>query len=404
MALNSDTRPMALHPMHLPLHELRNRPAQVALSAPRVARWLKHMAWIVPLLIFDVWFFGRRWSDEPQPPAEEPVAVLEQEVPPATPPPWAGLVYPTEQNGLLEKEMPGVYQPTASGNLDSAFYGSVRTGSRGGRLVPTFHEGLDIAAMRRDAQGRPLDEVRAVADGVVAHVNRFGGNSNYGIYVVLRHDDPMGRVFTLYAHLLSLAPGIQPGMAVKAGHVLGRMGNTSSSPIPMARGHLHFEIGLILNGQFGNWFRAKKLKPDHGAYHGWNLLGLNPLDFLRFQKDRPDASFLDFAATVPSAFDILLAVRRKPDYFDRYPALWSGEPPGGAIVLACSENGVPLRGRAATSAEREQLGKLKAKIIRVHEEILGRNGSRLLARRAGVWLLAEAGEQWREMLLYPSAP
>ncbi len=375
-------------------------------AARRMSRWLRHLVWIVPLVIFDIWFFGHRRGGGCEPPVsvEEPAAILEQEVAPETHPPWARLVYPTDQQGILQPGVPGVYQPTASGNPDSAMYGSVRTGSRGGRLVPTFHEGLDIAALRRDAQGRPLDEVRAVADGVVAHVNRFGGNSNYGVYVVLRHDDPIGRVFTLYAHLLSLAPGIQPGVVVKPGAVLGRMGNTSSSPIPMARGHLHFEIGLILNGQFGTWFRAKKLKPDHGACHGWNLLGLNPLDFLRFQKEKPEASFLDFMATVPSAFDILLAVRRKPDFFDRYPALWSGEQPGGAIVVACSENGVPLRGRAATAAERGQLGKLKSRIIRVHEDVLGRNGSRLLTRRAGVWVLAVAGEQWREMLLYPSLP
>ncbi|MBP7830021.1 MAG: M23 family metallopeptidase [Kiritimatiellae bacterium] len=392
--------------MHLPLHELRHRPTSSAAPAPRRRRGLKHLAWIVPLVIFDIWFFGCRRGGgcAPRPPEEEPAAILEKEVPPETPPPWAGLVYPTDQKALLDAGALGVYQPTASGNPESAMYGSVRTGSRGRRLVPTFHEGLDIAALRRDAQGRPLDRVRTVADGVVAHVSRFGGNSNYGIYVVVRHDDPIGRVFTLYAHLLSLAPGIQPGSVVKAGDELGRMGNTSSSPIPMARGHLHFEIGLILNGQFGNWFRAKKLKPDHGVYHGWNLLGLNPLDFLRFQKERPEASFLDFVATVPSAFDILLAARRKPDFFDRYPALWSGEPPGGAVVLACSENGVPLRGRAATAAEREQLGKLKSRIVRVHDEVLGRNGSRLVTRRAGVWVLAEAGEQWREMLLYPAVP
>lgn len=391
--------------MHLPLHELRNRPR---VPEPRGARWprgWRHLAWILPLVLFDIWFIGRwRAGCQKQPYTEEPAAILEQEVPPETPPPWAGLVYPTEQKELLNPGAPGVYQTTASGRPESALYGSTRTGSRGGRLAPTFHEGLDIAAMRRDAQGRPLDTVVSVAGGVVAHVNRFGGNSNYGIYVVVRHDDPMGRIYTLYAHLLSLAPGLQAGRAVKAGDVLGRMGNTSSSPIPMARGHLHFEIGLMLNGQFGSWFRAKKLKPDHGAYHGWNLLGLNPLDFLRFQREQPEASFLDFVATVPSAFDILLAVRRKPDYFDRYPALWSGEPPGGAIVLACSENGVPLRGRAATATEREQLGKMKSKIIRVHEDILDRNGGRLLARRAGIWVLAEAGEQWREMLLYPAVP
>ncbi len=391
--------------MHLPLHELRNRPKPPAAGAPRRIVWLRHLAWIVPLLVFDIWFVARwRAGCESVPPAEEPVAVLEEAIPPETPSPWVNLVYPTEQQGLLNPEKTGVYQPTASGSPESALYGSVRTGSRGGRLVPTFHEGLDIAALRRDRKGQPLDAVRAVAGGIVAHANRYGGNSNYGIYVVLRHDDPMGRVFTLYAHLARLAPGIKPGIAVKAGDTLGTMGHTSSSPMPMARGHLHFEIGLILNNQFAGWFRTKKLKPDHGTYHGWNLLGLDPLAFFRFQQEQPGAPFLAFMETVPSAFDVLLAARRKPDYFVRYPALWTGDPPGGAIVVACSDNGVPLRGRAATAEERAALGKQKARILRVHESVLGRNGNRLVASRAGEWVLAQAGEQWREMLLYPAVP
>ena len=313
--------------------------------------------------------------------------------------PWVGLVYPTAQPGLLETA--AAFQPTASGNPESALYGSVRTGSRGGRLVPTFHEGLDIAALQRDRRGRPMDAVVAVANGRVVHANRFGGNSNYGVYVVVLHEDPMGGVFTLYAHLMSLAPGIKPGVELKAGEPLGVMGNTSSSPIPMARGHVHFEIGLMLNSHFAAWFRAQKLKPDHGNYHGWNLLGLDPLAFLRFQKERPGAPFADFLQEVKPAFEIMLAARDMPDFFRRYPALWTGESPSGALVLTCSDNGVPLRGRAATAEERDRLGREKALVLGVDETVLGRNGARLLARRESQWLLAQAGEQWREILLYP---
>lgn len=395
--------------MHSPMYEILKRRHGGAVSAPtgpkRPRRWVRHLLWLVPLLIFDVWLVARwRAGCASAPPPAQPVEALVEEPVPEPPAPWACLVFPTDQKALLDPDAPGVFQSTASGTPESALYGSVRTGSRGGRLVPTFHEGLDIAARQRDRKGQPLDAVRAVADGIVAHANRFGGNSNYGIYVVLRHDDPMGKVFTLYAHLARLAPGIKPGVAVKAGDTLGTVGHTSSSPMPLARGHLHFEIGLILNNQFAGWFRAKKLKPDHGMYHGWNLLGLDPLAFFRLQQEQPGAPFLAFLENVPSAFDVLLAARRKPDYFERYPALWIGAPPGGAIVVACSDNGVPLRGRAATAGERAALGKQKARILRVHEPVLGRNGSRLVTRRAAEWVLAQAGEQWREMLLYPQGP
>lgn len=319
--------------------------------------------------------------------------------------PWAGLVYPTDQHALLDMHAAGVFQPTAAGHLESAWYGSVRTRmSEGGRLRPSFHEGVDIAPQQRDRKGQPLDEVRAVADGIVAYVNRVSGRSNYGLYVVLLHEDPMGRVYTLYAHLRRLAPNLLPGRPVVAGDVLGTMGWTSSSPIPVARSHLHFEIGLLLNGHFESWYRARRYKPDHGLFHGWNLLGVDPLAFLRFQREQPGASLADFLDRVPVAFEVLLAAHGKPDYFGRYPGRWIGPPPAGAIVVSCSENGVPLGGRAATDAEREQLGRQKSKILNVQKEVLGRNGARLVTCRGGEWVLAEAGEQWREILLYPVGP
>ena len=147
-----------------------------------------------------------------------------------------------------------------------------------------------------------------------------------------------------------------------------------------------------------------QLKPDHGTYHGWNLLGLDPRAFFHFQRAQPGAPFIAFMETVPPAFEVLLSARRKPDYFERYEALWTGASPGGAIVVACSDNGVPLNGRAATVEERNLLGRQKARIVRVDEGVLGRNGSRLIVRPAGEWTLAQAGEQWREMLLYPLTP
>ena len=127
--------------------------------------------------------------------------------PPPPPPPllWSKLVFPTQQQGLLEEGREDVFQPTAAGTRESALYGSVRTVNRGGRLLASFHEGIDIAPVRRDRRGRPLDDVLAVAEGKVAYVNKVAGNSTYGKYAVVEHDDPMGPVYTLYAHLASVA-------------------------------------------------------------------------------------------------------------------------------------------------------------------------------------------------------
>ena len=41
------------------------------------------------------------------------------------------VVFPTDQQGLLEEPRIGVFQPAASGDVQSALYGSVRTGQSG---------------------------------------------------------------------------------------------------------------------------------------------------------------------------------------------------------------------------------------------------------------------------------
>ena len=88
-----------------------------------------------------------------------------------------------------------------------------------------LHEGVDISA---DA-GVP---VRVAADGVVIEVGQRGG---YGRLVVVRHAEGLT---TYYAHLGAFGEGMRPGLAVKAGEAVGRVGNTGTSTGP----HLHFEI------------------------------------------------------------------------------------------------------------------------------------------------------------------
>lgn len=88
-----------------------------------------------------------------------------------------------------------------------------------------LHEGVDISA----DSGVP---VIAAADGVVVEAGTKGG---YGRYVAVRHAESLT---TFYAHLGAIAPGLKPGMAVKAGTPVGRIGSTGTSTGP----HLHFEI------------------------------------------------------------------------------------------------------------------------------------------------------------------
>jgi hypothetical protein len=255
--------------------------------------------------------------------------------------------------------------------------------------------------LRRNARGVPLDEVRSVAGGVLGYINRQPGNSNYGTYVVVLHDDPMGQVYTLYAHLAGITPGLAAGQAVSAGTVLGLMGNSPAGIIPMARAHVHFEVGVVANSRFGNWFRAQKLKPDHGLFNGLNLYGVNPLDFFRSRNASGRVEFRRVLASVPVAFKLLVPVSGALDYFRRYPSLWTGAPFSGSwVVITCSEDGVVLGGRLPTPDELRRADTRRATVLMTDAAVLGRNGCRLVVCDKGRWRLGEKGSRWLEILGY----
>jgi peptidoglycan LD-endopeptidase LytH len=330
-----------------------------------------------------------------------PKMIVAVPTPPPEPSIWDRMVYPTDQERLLNWREPGVYQPTSSGKIEGALYGSVRTSKQRGKLISSFHEGVDIAALQRDRWSKPLDQVYAIADGKVAYINKIAGNSSYGRYVVMTHYDNLGPVYTLYAHLAKIAPGLIRGQEVSAGAVLGVMGYSGLLKIPRYRAHLHFEIGLIYNRRFAAWAKTKKISNEHGTYNGWNLEGVNPLAFFRELKSGDNFDFQTHLESIPRAFDIIFNVRSLPDYFQRYPMLWNGPDfSAGAIVIGCSENGILLSGREAAGAEIDSLGKKKQIIRNVDREALGRNGCHLITYRQGNWELAEKGKRWLSLLIY----
>lgn len=341
--------------------------------------------------------------DPPLPPsyAEQRLTEMELE---NQPPPSAlcNWGFPTDQTNLISPDATDVFQKTASGRSISGMYGSVRTFSGPKGLYASFHEGVDIAAVSRDKRGKPLDQIRAIAPGSVLYANKIYGNSNYGNYVVLMHQDPIGSFYTLYAHMASVDAKIMPGVSVECGDLLGIMGNTPPSDIPLVRAHLHFEIGLMLNSRFDKWYRARHRIADHGLGHGLNLAGLDPIDILAKAAESPSFTLLEYVNGLPAAYAVLFKTEHLPDFFKRYPGLWIGEPPSKHAVLrlAVSEGGVPLRGRLATSEEAELIGKAQTLVTDVNEDVLGRNGRRLILRHAEKWTLSRAGEDWLFIMRY----
>lgn len=88
-----------------------------------------------------------------------------------------------------------------------------------------MHEGLDLLART----GTP---VHAAADGTVIAA---GPNGGYGNWIRLAHD---GRLTTVYGHLSAFAYGIEKGVTVRRGDIIGLVGSTGRS----TGAHLHFEL------------------------------------------------------------------------------------------------------------------------------------------------------------------
>lgn len=379
------------------------KPSEYELSGPPPPSPWK---WFFPLLALVAAFIGvtywlhrRGQAAAETPPAARPETARDPEQAKAPPEYWTPLVWPTVRTNLLDAPAEESFQDTGTGNPESGRYGSVRTGSSG---LAQFHEGIDVRSATRDRSGQPLDEVRAIAAGRVAYASRVAGNSNYGKYVVLLHPDAIGEVFTLYAHLADVAAGIRSGAPIAAGGSIGRMGNTSSSGLPMVRAHLHLEAGLVLNMRFAEWGRARGLKPDHGNWHGWNLLGIDPLSLFRYAREHGRLDFGGLLKATPAAFTIAVRAGQTPEFFRRHTALWEGAPfDGGALAVTATENGLPLAGRNLTAEERTALGRAAAIVLAADAGVLGRNGRRLVQQKAGRWIPGSNAEEWLEILLYP---
>ncbi|MDB6168697.1 MAG: Peptidase [Verrucomicrobia bacterium] len=275
-------------------------------------------------------------------------------------------------------------QDAGSGDPESGAFGGVRSGGR------QFHEGIDIKASARDRRGEPADSVFAAMDGVVRHVNATAGDSNYGRYVVIEHPDQTPAVYTLYAHLARIQPGLTSGAHVSRGQVLGLMGHSSNGNIPRDRAHLHFEMGLMVTRDFQSWYRSRKFGSpnEHGLWNGMNLMGFDPLDFLEKWRARKVNTFQDYFAQVPAAVRLRIGTRRVPDFVLRYPSLLTSPLPAavGGWEIAFDWTGLPISWTPLTGAETIGLREGQPRILAVDAAIERRERSRtLVVSRRGNW-------------------
>ena len=261
-------------------------------------------------------------------------------------------------------------QPTVSGEPESGLFGCVRSNHT------QFHEGIDIRPVGHDSRGEPTDSVTAAMDGIVRHVNSSPGNSNYGRYIVLEHPEVTPAVYTLYAHLARVEPGIFPGAAVSRGQVMATMGRSEGSmAIPKDRAHLHFEIGLMVTQNFPAWYAGKRFGSanEQGLWNGMNLMGIDPQDFLREWRSRKVDNFREYFDRLRPVVRVRVATSRTPDFISRYPALLRKPLPAGLVAgweIECNATGLPFAWTPLTPADVVGLRPNTAHIVDVDSAVI----------------------------------
>jgi murein DD-endopeptidase MepM/ murein hydrolase activator NlpD len=268
-----------------------------------------------------------------------------------------------------------------------------------------FHEGIDIPPVARDRRGEATDDIFAAMAGVVRHINASAGDSGYGRYVVLEHPDETPAVYTLYAHLAKIAPGLRVGERVQRGRAIATMGRSAGGyAIPKERAHLHFEIGLMLTRDFQSWYGRQKFGSpnEQGLWNGMNLMGIDVLDFLGDWRAKRVNTFRDYFAQIEPVVTLRIATMRTPDFVTRYPALLTKELPLGPVAgweIKFAWTGLPVAWTPLTSLETLGLARDLPRIISVNAEVEKRQRSKSLAvAKGGGWAVGKDLEAVLQLL------
>src|ERR1043166_9748740 len=286
------------------------------------------------------------------------------------------------------------FQATVMGTWESGQYGCVRKGDHGRQ----FHEGIDIKCLERDRKGEPTDAIRAVANCTVAFINRSAGQSNYGRYIILRHEWDGVEVFTLYAHLHEIANGLAVDQAVAKGQVIAVMGRSSNTRegISRDRAHLHFEINFMMNRHFYRWYPKKDPKaPDFGNFNGQNFIGIDPAAFFQSLHVNPKMDFPGYLRQQPEAFRVRVPARPFSWLMAHPECLLPAKGPPTAYEIAMTYTGLPLQIVARDATELVEKDHRLPALVSVNEAEISQRNCRYLVRRVkGKWTLSEHGREW----------
>ncbi|MEN8756648.1 MAG: M23 family metallopeptidase [Akkermansiaceae bacterium] len=262
------------------------------------------------------------------------------------------LSLPTDNRALLEEKPEDFYMYVhrsfdgqSSKPWTAGQYGFVRTlvrTEKEGVIATKFHEGLDIKPLTRDRSGNPLDEVRAIAAGTVAHVSASSGGSNYGKYVVIAHNWGYGPFYSLYAHLSSIT--VQKNQHLLGGTPIGKMGYTGAG-LNRERSHLHLELNMLATENFDSWHEAVFKGPNpHGICNGMNLIGIDIATLYLAQKNEPNITIPNFLNGASPYFKVAVQRTGALEIVTRYPWLARGnhEASSPSWEISFTDSGIPL--------------------------------------------------------------
>lgn len=271
------------------------------------------------------------------------------------------LVLPTDNKALLEGKPEDFYQFVDRTTLDGqkttpwegGQFGFVRDAKKlttGEVIYTRFHEGLDIKPVHRDAKDEPTDEVRSMAAGEVVYTSLVAGHSNYGKYVVVRHDWGEGPFCSLYAHLSEIKCTV--GQKVEPGTVIAIMGHTGVG-IDRRRAHTHTELNMFLSSHFGEWHDGTNTTPNyHGNWNGMNLTGLDLGALYLAHAKNHNLSVAEFVKKTEPYFRVAVPGTAEMEIVKNYPWLCPTAVPTTAPAswqVTFSAWGLPIKAEPGTT-------------------------------------------------------
>jgi murein DD-endopeptidase MepM/ murein hydrolase activator NlpD len=317
------------------------------------------------------------------------------------------LALPTDNDALFSGGGPEFYQHIErdyqgekSTPWEGGQYGFVRDPKQtaAGIVYTRFHEGIDIKPVQRDANGEPLDQVRAIADGKVVHVQPGAGYSNYGRYVVIEHRWDGSSYYSLYGHLSTIA--VKPGQRVQKSEPIGVMGYTGVG-INRERAHVHLELNLLLNHHFESWHDAvHKGDPNHnGIYNGINLTGLPIARLYLALNKNPSLTIPEFFRDEETFYKVALPRSSHFELPKNYPWMVTktGDFRTQSWEVSFARSGLPLKIEASSRQVRQpELTYLKKSAADAADLTIGK-----VVGRGGRGQLTAGGVTMMHLFIWP---